>query len=990
MEKEHSVDDIEQRIQQMIAMLDDPEIGEGAKTTIREGLRKLSEGGFRAAYESQLVYRARTDLNAFAECVYGLPPFPHHKEITKVLQDDTKKRVLIIASPGSAKCAPARTRVVASDGRLTQIKDLQVGEQVLSINPSTLKMEEKPVLWKQMTGNKECFEIRTKSGYKVAVTADHRMYTFDGWKECRDIKVGDFMAAPYLVPEPSSTVPISSEEEIKLLAYWIAEGARRKGRNSAVVICTASHEMFDEIKSDVSLFGWEAVPTLRNGKLVAVRVNKSGADQHPRELFLKHGLDPGTCGAFEKFVPDAIFRAPNDQVALFLNRLFACDGALSVTTKKRSQPGVYTATISYTSVSRQLIDGIRHLLLRFGIRSSVSQGQGSYRNEDGERIYTSTYYKLSINEGQLVHKFMNEIGMFTKDDRFTPELKQSTRTTPLNSVTDRIPSGWRDQMIKPTFYYTKHHNIRVDKKGGTYRGKVAAVAEIEDNDALAKVASSDIRWDEVVSIESVGVHETYDIEVEDNHNFFADGLLSHNSTYVSNIFPAWWMGKNPEKAAILVSNTATQASAFTASIREIIESDPKYKSVFPESRPDAARGWTREVLFLGNRDNKSRPDPNLFATGMTGPVLGRRAELIIVDDPTSQQDATSEKIMEDQKLWFKQTLMSRLKPGGRCVVILTRWHDKDLASMLVNDMDFEVVHMVAIGDDEGGAYVDFLPPGKQPEDGTVDPRLLDIQETIKAEGYKVKIAKSHTAGTRMCVRKYLYADGEKALWKQEHSLESLNRIKQDYGSVQFNLVYQGDPTGLQGDIFKREWFSYYGPDEDKKRVPKDAAWFQSVDVAVSQNKRADYTVVATMARDTEGNIYIHDVWRDRIEAPDQPKLIVKEYRKYPKVMWVLIETVAYQLSLFQNVIREGIPARPFKPEKNKVMRARSSAAFFEARKVYFRRDSESAKWLEYVLDEFTSFPRGEHDDVVDTVTSLLEELALSVTGDPVEVEIGFG
>lgn len=476
------------------------------------------------------------------------------------------------------------------------------------------------------------------------------------------------------------------------------------------------------------------------------------------------------------------------------------------------------------------------------------------------------------------------------------------------------------------------------------------------------------------------------------------------STYVSLIFPAWWMGKNPDKAAILVSNTSTQASKFTSSIREVIESDSQFKKVFPATCPDIARGWTREELFLGNRENKSRPDPNLFATGMTGPVLGRRAELIIVDDPTSQQDATSETVMDAQKLWFKQTLMSRLKPGGRCVVILTRWHDKDLASMLVNEMDFEVVHMVAIGDEEGGSYVDYLPAGKTPTDEDdreitvdwegeeIDARLLSIKDLVEAEGHRCKIAKSHTSGSRKVVRKYLYPDGEKALWKTEHNLKALQRIKQDYGSVQFNLVYQGDPTGLQGDIFKRDWFKYYGPGDDceKRKVPEDAHWFQSVDVAVSQKEDADFTVVATVAFDREGNFYIHDIERQKIEAPDQPKLLQSTYRRHSKVLWVLIETVAYQMALFQNVIRKGIPARSYKPQKNKVMRARSASAFFEARKVWFRKDKDTARWLSIVEDEFTSFPRGEHDDCVDAVSSLMEELALYFTGEPVEVEIVFG
>jgi predicted phage terminase large subunit-like protein len=459
------------------------------------------------------------------------------------------------------------------------------------------------------------------------------------------------------------------------------------------------------------------------------------------------------------------------------------------------------------------------------------------------------------------------------------------------------------------------------------------------------------------------------------------------STYVSLVYPSYHIGKHPDDAAIMVSNTATQSSKFTASIREIIASNKRYRDVFPEAQPDKERGWTREELFLSNRKDKTRPDPCLFATGMTGPVLGRRAELIIVDDPTSQQDAQSETVMEQQKLWFKQTLMSRLKPGGRCIVILTRWHDKDLASMLIHEMDFEVVHMVAVGDEEHGAYVDYLPPGEQPKGDVIDPRLLEKQKELRDQGFTTTIAKSHSS-SRKCVRKYLNPNGERALWATEHNLEALLRIKQDYGTVQFNLVYQGDPTGLSGDVFKRDWFRYYGGDDDEiKKVPKDAYYFQSVDVAISTKESADYTVVSTVAVDTKGNYYIVDVQRERLEAPDQPKLLAKKYREFPQTMWILIENVAVGMSLFQNVVREGVPCRPYRPFKDKVLRARSAAAFFEAKKVYVKRNAD---WREDFVDEFTAFPRGEHDDQVDTISSLFEELAVNMHFKPVEYEIGFG
>lgn len=458
------------------------------------------------------------------------------------------------------------------------------------------------------------------------------------------------------------------------------------------------------------------------------------------------------------------------------------------------------------------------------------------------------------------------------------------------------------------------------------------------------------------------------------------------STYVSLVFPSWWMGKNPEKAAILVSNTSTQAEAFLASIKATIADNDQYKQVFPEALPDEARGWTQEKLFLANRENKSRPDPNLMSTGMTGPVLGRRAELVIVDDPTSQKDAGSEKVMRDQKLWFKETLMSRVKPGGRVVVILTRWHDKDLASMLVNDMDFEVVHMAAIGDEEGGAYVDYLPSGAQPTN-EIDPRLLEIQKEVEAEGHRAKIVRSATASTRFAVRKYLHEDGERALWAWEHDMAALNRFKKDYGTVRFNLVYQGDPTGMSGDIFKRDWFQYYGPNEEVKKAPPNANIFQSVDTAITKNTSSDYTVVTTVARDSKGNIYVLDVKREKLEAPDQPKHIITEYKKHAPI-FVLMETVQAGLATFQHIVRTGIPIRKYNPRtKDKESRARSASAIYEQEKIYLPRQAD---WVEDFINEHTSFPRGEHDDQVDTMTQLLEDLGLNWNTTPREVEIDFG
>ena len=493
----------EAKVKQLLDKLNDPNVSEIVKHTIRDGLEKAMQGGFKAAYESQLRYRARTDLNAFAEYVFGYTPQSHHREITKVLMDESKKEILLIAPPGAAKCFPKNTCIYQQNGEKISAEFVKVGEKILSLDPETLKTAYGKVLWKEHTGQKECFRIKTKSGYFVDVTADHRMYTFGGWKECRDITTDDFMVAPRVVPIPEKTTPLP-DSEIKLLAYWIAKGARQKDGNVRFSNCHV--DILEEWATSGLYFGRGSTPIKRNDKIIGASLIKNKKCNHPRTLFLKHGLDPSTCGAVDKFIPDAIFRLPQDQLALFLNRLFACDGSIHQVWKRNKTS--QNSTISYVSVSRELVDHIRHLLLRFGIMCSIGESMGQYKLSDGTTKYTLMAYKLQITEGQMVHKFMDEIGIFTKDCRFTPELKEATRNSSLNSVSDRVPKEWRKDLTKSTHYYREHHDIHVDKPGETFRGKVATIAEIEDNESLLRLAQSDIRWDAVVSIKSISSKNT--------------------------------------------------------------------------------------------------------------------------------------------------------------------------------------------------------------------------------------------------------------------------------------------------------------------------------------------------------------------------------------------------------------------------------------------------------------------------------------------------
>lgn len=470
------------------------------------------------------------------------------------------------------------------------------------------------------------------------------------------------------------------------------------------------------------------------------------------------------------------------------------------------------------------------------------------------------------------------------------------------------------------------------------------------------------------------------------------------STYASEVYPAWYMGNNPDHSTLLISSGKDQSIKYSSIIRATVDYNPMYAKVFPDIAPDEAMGWTKDTLYVKNR-KAGNPHPNILSAGVEAKtILGSRANLIVVDDPLTQTQALSERELDKQKEWFRDTLMTRLQPGGRCVVILTRWHANDLAAMLIQDLNFEVVHMPAIGDDEKGAYADHIPAMrlntvKSFNMDDLPPRvlqkLLETRDKFLNEGFEAEITFSG-ANNRPCVRKYLHNDP--ALWPEYFDLEALETKRDiENGPVRFRLVYQGDPTGVMGDIFKREWFRYYGPNQNvdtgnKRSIPKDAVYFQSVDVALSTKAKADYFVIVTVALDKMGNYYVVDVFRQKIIAPEQREAVRDKYREFPRTLWVLIEGVAYQLALFQEVAAMNVPCRVYRPKNKKEERAMSASAVFSAKRVFL---PEEAPWLNDFRDEFTSFPRAEHDDQVDAITSLFEELSTNWNPFPTDLEINF-
>jgi hypothetical protein len=169
------------------------------------------------------------------------------------------------------------------------------------------------------------------------------------------------------------------------------------------------------------------------------------------------------------------------------------------------------------------------------------------------------------------------------------------------------------------------------------------------------------------------------------------------STWCTCIYPAWCIGRNPNINILLVSATAAQAFLFSQTVRETLLVNPAYAEVFPEAVPDRKRGWSQAAWFVA-RAAAANKDATLAACGVHGPIIGRRADLILVDDPCNEQNTANKAARDKLWRWFRQTLLTRLRPGGRVIVIMTRWCEGDLADQLILSGEFTVCHMRALSE----------------------------------------------------------------------------------------------------------------------------------------------------------------------------------------------------------------------------------------------------------------------------------------------------
>jgi predicted phage terminase large subunit-like protein len=374
------------------------------------------------------------------------------------------------------------------------------------------------------------------------------------------------------------------------------------------------------------------------------------------------------------------------------------------------------------------------------------------------------------------------------------------------------------------------------------------------------------------------------------------------SEFSSFLLPAWMIGRNPKLKIIQSTHTTELAVRFGRKAKTLMDS-PEYKEVFDTRlREDSQAAGKWETAQGGE----------YYAAGVGSAITGRGADLLIIDDPHSEQDALNANALERAYEWYTSGPRQRLQPGGTIVLVMTRWSTKDLTGM-----------------------------------------LMKAQKEAKSDQWEVIEFPA------------IMPSGE-PVWPEFWKLDELEGVKASLSIGKWNAQWMQNPTSEEGSIIKREWWNIW----DKDYVPPLQHVIQSYDTAFLKKETADYSAITTWGvfypnADSAANLILLDAVKERLEFPELRRKALEQYA-YWKPETVVIESKASGLPLTYELRKMGIPVVNFTPSKgnDKHARVNAVAPMFESGMIW----APEQKFAEEVIEECAAFPYGDNDDLVDSMT----------------------
>ena len=382
------------------------------------------------------------------------------------------------------------------------------------------------------------------------------------------------------------------------------------------------------------------------------------------------------------------------------------------------------------------------------------------------------------------------------------------------------------------------------------------------------------------------------------------------SEFASFLFPAWFLGRFPQKKIIQTAHTAELAVGFGRKVRNLVNTPP-YQKIFPTKLSTDSKAAGRWNTNKGG---------DYFAIGVGGAVTGKGAEVLIIDDPHSEQEAMqgNPNVYDRVYEWFSSGPRQRLQPGGSIIVVMTRWSKRDLTGQIINNSikrdgdEWEVIEFPAL-----------MPSGTP-------------------------------------------------LWPEFWAQNELEAIKAEIPVGKWEAQYQQNPTSEEGAMIKREMWKVW----DKEQPPICDYVIQSWDTAFEKHNRADYSACTTWGvfyhpndkGQEQANIILLDAFKDRLEFPELKAKAFELYKEWNPDS-LIVEKKAAGAPLIYEMRRTGIPLQEYTPSKgsDKIARVNAISDIFASGFVW----CPDTRWADEVMEECASFPNGEHDDLVDSTSQAL-------------------
>jgi len=374
------------------------------------------------------------------------------------------------------------------------------------------------------------------------------------------------------------------------------------------------------------------------------------------------------------------------------------------------------------------------------------------------------------------------------------------------------------------------------------------------------------------------------------------------SEFASFLLPAWMIGKNPKLKIIQTTHTAELAVRFGRKAKHLIDSE-EYKKIFQTTLREDSQAAGRWETDQGGE---------YFAAGVGGAITGRGADLLIIDDPHSEQDAMNPEALERAYEWYTSGPRQRLQPGGKIVVVMTRWSIKDLTSSLIKAQ--------ATDKSDQWELIEF-------------PAILPDNQPV---------------------------------WPEYWKLSELESVKASLSIQKWNSQWMQNPTAEEGSIIKREWWRKWTRDY----IPDCVHIIQSYDTAFMKKETADFSAITTWGvfyenEDSGPQLILLDAVKERLEFPELKRRALEQYY-YWRPDTVVIESKASGLPLTYELRKSGIPVVNFTPSKgnDKHSRVNAVAPLFESGQIW----APEHRFAEEVIEECAAFPYGDNDDLVDSMT----------------------